>query len=115
MLLFTFDGNTCSSSFSLSLSLQAAGTERVHKRYVEATARKRLKLAEQSVDNLEKFLSSVVSTMLREEGYWNHGIIERVNPQRRDEINVLKKLADEWEQNNALHRDTYAERRARRL
>ena len=30
------------------------------------------KLAEQSVDNLEKFLSSVVSTMLREEGYWNH-------------------------------------------
>jgi len=29
------------------------------------------KLAEQSVDNLEKFMSSVVSTMLRK-GYWNH-------------------------------------------
>ena len=28
-------------------------------------------LAEQSVDNLEKFMSSVVSTMLRK-GYWNH-------------------------------------------
>jgi len=116
----------CCHACSSSLSLQAAGTDHAHKRYLEASAHERWKLAGQSVDKFEKLLSGVVSTMLRE-GYWKHWwrgfrtmyiVTESMNT--KDLIFSIVRIIseqglDEREQKNAGHRDTYAEHRASRL